>query len=305
MISPIYFLIGLFFVSKNSEGQLETIFKQKDSVSISRVVALGTGVGLGSAASLYIINKNWYSNYQRVPFHFFNDNKDWLFMDKAGHALSSYYGGYYGYNACKWAGVSEKKSILIGGMYGFSFLLITETMDGFSSTWGASTGDVIANGIGSTLFSVQQLLIKNQVFTPKFSYWPTQFAQYRPNVLGDNHWNRWLKDYNGQIYWLSFSLADLKVSESYFPKWLSLAVGYSGDGMLGGSENPQFNEQGVLLPEFDRNPEFFLSLDINFQNIQTKSKLLNTCIKGLSFIKIPFSSISLKGSKVSFNPLTY
>jgi hypothetical protein len=42
--------------------------------------------------------------------------------------------------------------------------------------------------------------------TPKFSFHTTQYAQYRPNVLGSSLAEQILKDYNGQTYWLSVNL---------------------------------------------------------------------------------------------------
>lgn len=302
---PIIIIIGLFFIQTNCFSQLNKYLLKKDSLSNKRLIALGSVSGLASFSALYIVNESWYGDFKKVPFHFFNDNKDWLLMDKAGHFLSSFHGGKYGYHALRWTGLSENKSIWIGGVYGFGFLLVTEAMDGFSSAWGASPGDLISNGLGSTMFITQQLLFKKQIITPKFSYWPSKYSEYRPELLGDNHWNRWLKDYNGQIYWLSFSLADMKVSEKYFPKWLSLAFGYGGDGMLGGTNNPLFNEDGNSLPTFKRKREFYLSLDLNYQNIKSKSKILKMFLKGISFLKVPFSSLSISGNKIYFNPITY
>jgi hypothetical protein len=86
-------------------------------------------------------------------------------------------------------------------------LLLTavEVLDGFSSEWGASSGDIIANASG-TAFVSQELLWKEQRITPKFSFHTTQYAQYRPNVLGSSLAEQMLKDYNGQTYWLSVNL---------------------------------------------------------------------------------------------------
>jgi hypothetical protein len=59
--------------------------------------------------------------------------------------------------------------------------------------------DIIANASGTALF----VLWKEQRITPKFSFHTTQYAQYRPNVLGSSLAEQMLKDYNGQTYWLS------------------------------------------------------------------------------------------------------
>lgn len=304
--SPIVFIIGLFFMHQFSFAQRELkLFEIPDSISRIRTWSAAGVSTIGTSTVLGILSKEWYSDYPTVPFHFFNDNKEWLQMDKLGHGIASFYGGYYGYNVLRWAGVKEDKSIYYGGVYGFAFLLATEIMDGVSPAWGASLGDLSANGLGTGLFMAQQLCFHKQIVTPKFSYWPTKYSNYRPSLLGDNHWNRWLKDYNGQVYWLSFSLADMKVDSKFFPKWFSLAFGYSGDGMLGGSYNPSFNEQGEELPFFNRQRELYLSVDLNFQNIKTKSAFLNSILRGISFLKFPAPAIRIANKGLQLIPIHY
>src|SRR5438874_2371911 len=45
----------------------------------------------GTMAGLY---SAWYSNYPQTRFHFFNDNAEWLQVDKVGHAYSAYVESY-------------------------------------------------------------------------------------------------------------------------------------------------------------------------------------------------------------------
>jgi len=305
--SPIVIVIGLFFVSQLSSAQVseeKSFFYQADSFSQARLNGMMTSTVSGSAISITILSKQWYSDYETVPFHWFNDNDQWLLMDKLGHGVTSYYGGVYGYNALRWTGLSEKKSLLLGGGYGFLFLLSTELMDGFSSGWGASPGDFIANGLGTALFIGQQHFFNRQIVTPKFSFWQSDYSKYRPEILGTSLGNEWLKDYNGQVYWLSFSPWQARRRNgSYTSNWISVAFGYSGDGMLGGSENPIFNQAGESLPYFDRKREFYLSVDLNLQNIRTKSAFWNMVIKGFSFVKIPTPALILNGGKLGFVPI--
>ncbi len=295
--SSIVYIIGLFFITQVGSAQVNTtLFNRVDSLSKSRFVGMMSTALSGTCATIGLLSNEWYSEYDKVSFHFFNDNNEWLQMDKLGHGLTAFYGGVYGYNALKWTGLNERTSIWLGGTYGFSFLLATEIMDGFSSGWGASKGDLIANGLGTSLFLGQQLYYGRQIITPKFSFWPSEFSEFRPELLGDNNWNRWLKDYNGQVYWLSFSLSDFGLNKKFFPKWLSLAFGYGGNGMLGGEFNPLINEKGNALPDFKRERELFLSFDLNFQSLTTKSPLINTLIKGVSFFKIPFPTLKFSSS---------
>lgn len=298
-------IIGLFFALSPAAFGKKSLFENSDSLNRQRIWALGTTTSAGTGITLGILSKAWYSDYDIVPFHFFNDAQDWLGIDKLGHSLSAFYGGLYGYNALKWTGLSEKKSVWIGGLYGYAFLLVTETFDGFSSGWGASPADLLANTIGTGLFIGQQLGFKKQIIVPKFSFSYTNFAQYRPNLLGSSYYDRWLKDYNGQTYWLSASFSDLNINSKYIPTWLALSIGYGADGMLGGFTNPIINADGITLPYFERTRAYYLSFDINWLKIKTKSHFWNAFLKGMSFVKFPFPAVGYERGRWVAKPLHY
>ncbi len=133
-------------------------------------------------------------------------------MDKCGHAFTSYYEGVIGIEMMKWAGLPRKKAIWIGGLMGTFLQTPIEILDGFSAEWGASPGDLIANTTGSALCISQALLWDEQRIWMKFSYAPSDYAQYRPNALGSTFPEKLIKDYNAQTYWLSVNL------HSFLPK---------------------------------------------------------------------------------------
>jgi uncharacterized protein YfiM (DUF2279 family) len=255
-------------------------------------IVMGTEAALyaGSMSGLYFL---WYAGYEQSPFHFFNDNAEWLQMDKAGHATSAYHVGLIGYEALRLAGLDEKKSLLYGAPLGFIFLSTVEIFDGLSAGWGFSWGDMAANALGAGLFMGQQALWHEQRIAMKYSYHNTQFPQYRPNLLGSNLPEKMLKDYNGQTIWLSFNLKSLFMGkESKLPSWINLAFGYSAEGMTGGFSNVnQYN--GQAIPEFTRTRQFILSPDIDLTRIPVENKFLKTTLKVLSFIKIPMPAIML------------
>jgi len=264
-----------------SLGIPNEIFNPKRTVSVVGIEIIGyTG-------TMVALNNLWYKDYPRSSFHWFNDNQQWLQMDKMGHAMTSYYIGAVGINALRWAGVSERKSVIYGGILGLSFLASIEVLDGLSAEWGASSGDMLANIFGTGLLIGQELLWKEQRMLLKFSVHNSLYAQYRPNVLGESWNERLLKDYNGQTYWLSINLKSFGGKESYVPSWLNLAFGYSADGMTGGSQNYLYDNDGNPIPEFERQRQFFLSLDIDLTRIKTKSTFVNTLFGAFGFIKIP------------------
>lgn len=66
-----------------------------------------TTLGLYALTSVGLYHL-WYSNYDLMGFHYFNDDGEWLQMDKAGHTFSAYIAGRAGYNVCRWTGLDEK-----------------------------------------------------------------------------------------------------------------------------------------------------------------------------------------------------
>ena len=211
-------------------------------------------------------------------------------MDKFSHATAAYTFGRVGYELLRLPGVEKKKAVWYGGTAGFVYLAAIELMDGFSEEWGASPGDLTANALGSAVFISQQLVWDEQRVLLKWSCHNSKYAQYRPNTLGANFPERMLKDYNGQTNWLSVNVHSFLPDDSEFPKWLNVALGYSGDGMLGGSYNPT-EVNGNTLPSFERTRQYFLSLDLDLSRIDTRSKALKVIFNLIGFIKIPFPAI--------------
>jgi VanZ family protein len=243
-----------------------------------------------SAASLTALYFARFADRTQPSFHFVNDNKYWLQMDKMEHATTAYNIGRAGYALLRWPGVDKKRSVWFGGTLGFAYMTIVEIMQGFSEGWGASPGDMAANAMGTGLFVGQQILWDEQRFSLKYSYHESGYAPYRPSVLGSNLPKRMLKDYNGQTYWLSANIRSFLRDDTGFPGWLNIALGYSAEGMLDGTTNPSETD-GIPIPLFDRNRRFFLSPDIDLARIKTDSKALKTLLWFAGVFKFPFPAL--------------
>ncbi len=267
-------------------------------------LVVGTEVAL-YAGSMYGLNQLWYKDYPRSSFHFFDDNNEWLQMDKLGHVTTAYYIGRVGIGLMKWSGVERKKAIWYGGMVGSVYQSTIEVFDGFSSQWGFSVGDFAANTVGSLMVVGEELAWDEQRIVLKFSFQPSMYASYRTDELGKNMQENILKDYNGQTYWLSVNPASFMRKQTKFPKWLNIAVGYGAEGMTGAFFNPLYIDAGGWQINFDRYRQFYLSFDVDLTRIKTKSKFFNTIFYTVGFIKIPapaieFNKYGIKGSLLGF-----
>ena len=70
---------------------LSTFGQDYDSTQNSkRLKAINSVAYVGSATSLVFLNEVWYDQYQKESFHFFNDLKEWKYMDKIGHVCTAY-----------------------------------------------------------------------------------------------------------------------------------------------------------------------------------------------------------------------
>lgn len=267
-------------------------YKCRKTVLISSAAVATTG-------SLVYLNKVWYSNYNTGNFHFFNDNSEWYGLDKYGHAYTTFQTSRLMIDAFKWAGYKKKQQI-IGGTLGFGYMTLIEIMDGFSKGWGFSWGDMASNGLGTAISVSQYAVWNEQRFNLKFSFWPSQIAKFNPALLGDNVHTQLLKDYNAQTYWLSVSPFTFIHSDKKLPKWLAFSFGYGAHNMVGAKDNSILSSEDAhkVAPRYR---QYFLSLDVDFSKIKTKSKILKSVFNAVNCVKIPFPAIEFQNGKTNFH----
>lgn len=291
-----YLFLSVLFISgfqSFSQNKIESFLTPSDTLNKKRQNAVIVTETALASVTLLGLNQLWYADYPRSKFHFINDNNEWLQMDKVGHMYSSYHLGRFGAEMLNWSGADQKTQLIYGAGLGFAFLTAVEVLDGYSSEWGASSGDVIANATGTALYVSQELLWKEQRIIPKFSFHTTKYADIRPDALGKSLNEQILKDYNGQTYWLSVNLHSF-AKETKIPKWFNVAFGYGAEGMFSGNVRDQ-NLNFAENPE--RYRKFFLSFDVNLAKIDTKSHFLKTVFSVFNTIKIPAPTLEYSANK--------
>jgi hypothetical protein len=283
----LFFLIFLIF-GLNQQG-----WSQNDTtshVSYKSVILLESSLYVGSMVTLGSV---WYSKFDHTQWHWFDDSREWLQMDKAGHAFSTYQGARFAYEIHRYAGFTENQSLLWSSVASFVAVSTIEIFDGFAVEWGASASDLVANAFGVGLFAIQQKIVKNQPIKLKMSYHPTNLYKFRPELLGATAGERIVKDYNAQQYWLSVNLHHV-IPFQCIPKWLNLAIGYGATNMISANTNNIINEE--LIPY----RRFFISPDIDLENIKTRSKFLKGTLKVLNAIKVPLPALEFNKHQSKF-----
>ncbi|MGZ3853823.1 MAG: DUF2279 domain-containing protein [Flavisolibacter sp.] len=302
------FLVSCLIISHTIYGQDSSFQKQNNypqdqgAVNRQRLILTLNVVAYGTTTAL--LYETWYKNYPHSPFHFFNDNKEWLQVDKAGHTWSAYQEGRLGIAEFSWAGMERNKAIWIGGLSGLAYQSIIEILDGFSAEWGFSWGDYVANISGSALLIAQELGWKEQRFQLKFSshrntYETNELNERADELYGKNLPERILKDYNAQTYWLSTNLRSF-IKETAIPPCLNIAVGYGADGMFGAVKNTWMDSHGNWHDRTDikRYRQFYLAPDIDLTKIKSHSRLLKSTFFILNSFKFPLPSLELSNGSI-------
>lgn len=321
----IYFIL-LISLSVSTYSQ-DSIHQKTDTTHYQKIIAAGhrvypynkkriklvaagniiayTGVTVG-------FNSAWYSKYPRSSFHFFNDNDEWLQVDKAGHIYGAYIQSFGSYEMWRWSGISRKNRIWIGGLSGIAYQSILETLDGFSAEYGWSWGDYAANVFGSGLFIAQELAWDDQRIKLKFSfhkkdYGSTDLNERANSIFGKSESERFFKDYNAATDWMSINIKSF-LPRAKIPGWFSIAVGYGAEGMFGARSNIAKDINGNII--FDRSDikryrQWYLAPDIDLNKIRTNNKTVRFVLSALNAFKFPapaleFSNGSIKGHWIYF-----
>jgi hypothetical protein len=294
-----------FFVQSSAQDSVALNVKEPaHRFNKNRAFIVGGTVAVTYASSLIALNQTWYKNYPKSSFHTFDDSGEWLQMDKVGHGWSVYNLSRASTSAWKWAGLSQKQSVLIGSLTGFSYLTVIEILDAHSEKWGWSWADMAANIGGSSLFALQELGWKEQRIQFKFSAHRKKYESglntRADELFGESLPERILKDYNGQTLWFSFNLKSF-LKKSNLPSWLNLSIGYGANGMFGGYENIGYDKNGNInfnRTDIQRRRQWYLSPDIDFTKIKTNSKLLRTILSGINCIKVPAPALEFSNGKL-------
>lgn len=297
-----YIIFLLIFTSINSLYSQDTTIHSNNR---KRNVWIGLStLTIGTHATLY---KTWYNKETQRSFHWVNDNKNWLQIDKAGHVFGAYFSATAASAAFRYSGYSRKKSALLGTGFSLAFQMPIEYFDGKSSGWGASSGDIIANAAGSLFAGIQNWHWGKARIPIRFSFRPSHFAAKRPDMLGSNTPSRMLKDYNGQTYWIDINPERIKERPNFWPRWLGINLGYGADGMLGGDDNIWKDADGRVqdYSHIKRNRQYYIGPSISFGYLK---KHPNKAVRALAYItdkiRIPMPVFEFTGkNNPTFHPL--
>jgi hypothetical protein len=290
--------------SPSGKDRMGLIRQRTKIITATNIVSYSTAmIGLYAA---------WYKNYPQSNFHSFNDTKEWMQIDKIGHAYSAYAESKASLETWRWTGIDRKKRIWIGGMSGAFYQTVIETLDGFSSQWGWSWGDFGANILGSGMLVAQELAWDEQRIQFKFSFHRKNYSdpslvQRSNKIFGTSTAERFLKDYNGQTYWLSANLKSF-FPKSKLPAWLQISVGTGAEGLFGANDNIGKDDNGNITfnrTDIKRYRQWYLAPDIDLTKIKTKRKGIKVVLNILNIVKFPMPSLEYSNGSFKLNAITF
>ncbi len=208
----------------------------------------------------------------------------------------------------RWTGISRNKRIWIGGMSGAMYQTAIEIFDGFSKEWGWSWSDFGANILGSGFLVAQELAWDEQRIQLKWSFHRKRYNDPSLNnrsheIFGTGNAERFLKDYNGQTYWLSTTLKSF-FPASNLPPWLQLSVGTGVEGLFGARQNTGIDKSGNISfqrPDINRFRQWYLAPDIDLTKIKTKKKGVKIALNILNIVKFPTPSLEYSNGNMKWN----
>lgn len=308
-----FFISTTLFAQKTDSTKVKLHFLEPaPKFNKTRTIVLASSLTGAYTGTMLFLNQIWYAGEDRSKFHFFDDSKEWLQVDKMGHFHTTYMEAVWLTKMMKWTGTKDRKSAMAGALMALGFQTSIEIFDGFSTKWGASASDVAANFLGASLAYTQYYFWNEQRIKSKYSFHTVthldhQLQERSDNLYGSNPITSLIKDYNGIVVWLSVNPSSFSQRKSKVP-WLNFAVGYAGGGMYGGFENKWEDEKGniVLRNDVKRYRRFFLSADVDWDRIPTKSPYVKTLFSILNIVKVPFPAMEFntKG-EVIFHPMFF
>lgn len=288
-----YIILILFLFSSESFASMSDTITKDTSYFRSNALLIssysGRSLFLGTIPCLGDFRKSGSSEFR------FKDNLGgYLEVDKFIHLYGTYVSSNLFYHELVSAGINRDKALILGGAMGFTLFLPKEFFDGFCEDGGFSITDLTFNAIGPLFFTGQEFLFGKQLIRIKTSFSKSLYSEQANGYLGNNFFERYFKDYNGHSYWFSFN-AKLLFPGSKLPEWISIAAGYSANGMFGENENIQIYD-GIIIPETQRYRQYLLSMDIDWSKINLKSRFLKALFYGFNFIKIPFPTMEINSN---------
>jgi len=234
-------------------------------------------------------------------FHFAEDGKYAMYVDKAGHFYGTFLSSYVLSQTLLECGLSYDWSVAVGTFLGIGYTTYVEVLDGFAKDWGFSPTDFYADLFGGLFFFGYSYIPFLQNFTPKFMYFPPRWF----NSFSRKPSTMFIDDYSAHTFWVSINLNNMLPVRlrKYIPKWLDISIGYAVRNLCNPLDtllncNPELSEP--IYPYVWGNRKIIIALDYDLVKLLPEGGALWNWLKqSLNFFKLPSPAIEI-GKPVRF-----
>ena len=165
--------------------------------------------------------------------------------------------------------------------------------------------------VAEGMLVAQELAWNEQRIQMKWSfhrkrYNDPQLSARSNELFGTSSIERFLKDYNGQTYWLSTGIKPL-FPKSNIPPWMQISIGTGVEGVFGARKN--FSEKDGTItfdrPDIKRVRQWYLAPDVDLSKIKTRKKSVRLIRDMLNVIKFPAPALELSDGKLKWNWIAF
>ena len=248
------------------------------SINYTRLsIVCGTVATAILVTHLYQQSGWWADN--RTPFHFLEDLKYGLNVDKFGHIYAGSMLAFIGRRSLEWANVPEKPALFFGSGASLLFQTYVEIEDGYSA-WGFDRVDFASDVAGAAWPIAQYYIPPLQNIDLKLSYHTSDLLGNPGGIGFKGQKHLIIDDYEGQTLWVSVKVHNMlpEAVKPYWPDFLCLALGYGA--------------RDIANPSPYR--VYFLALDLDMAKIiPPKTSFLKTLGEALNLIHMPLPAIQV------------
>ena len=240
--------------------------------------ALVTGSVGAFNVGLYFWEKNrWWRQELATPFHFDDDWRYSLGLDKAAHFYATEIQAFAYARALRWSGPPPLAASLMGAGIAWVVQTHVEYQDGFNRRYGFDRYDIAANTLGAAWFVAHEHVDFLRHFNIRLGYFPSK--RWREG-LGERR-ATFADDYAGHSYWLSADVEQLVPGLSFWPGWLDVSGGVS------------LNDWTDSEP-YSGYRSYYLSLDLDTAELIPRSTGLGRAAGDLlNRVHLPFPAVRL------------
>ena len=268
--------VALLFSWINATAQVSS--PDTSAVHPWRVALIAGALG-GTITAVHFYQQSGWWKDNRTSFHFQEDLKYGLNVDKLGHIYGGIAEAYIFRKSFQWAGMNDTESLWYGSGASLLFQTYVEIEDGFS-TWGFDRVDWASDLAGALLPIGQHYWPPLREFALKFSYHKSNLINEPGGVGFKGQKHIMFDDYEGQTLWFAFNVRSMlpASTERLWPEWLWLTLGYGARDIA--TTNPY--------------PVYYISFDLDMTKIIPQdTAFLRTISEMLNFFHLPLPAIRI------------